>query len=98
MRKIVASRIWRGKLQYRAEWKGYDEDEEFYDAEGFKECRHKLRQFHENHKDAAGPPKRLRIWLRAWEEGRPIDENEDDNAVGSKQPGKARKTRRHARG
>ena len=98
VRRIVASRIWRGKLQYRAEWKGYDEDKEFYDAEGFKGCPHKLRQFHEDHKDAAGPPKRLREWLTAWEKGQSIDENEEDNAVGSKQPGKARKTRRHVRG
>ena len=43
MRGIVASRIHRNKLQYMADWKGYDADKAFYNAEGFKGCPHKIR-------------------------------------------------------
>ena len=43
VRGIIASRIYKNKLQYRADWKGYDANEAFYNAKGFKECPHKLR-------------------------------------------------------
>ena len=59
VRGIIASRIYRNKLQYRADWKGYNADKAFYDAKGFKECSYKLRQFHRDNPHAAGPPKRL---------------------------------------
>ena len=93
--RILASRIWRGKLQYRAQWKGYDEDESFYNAEGFKGCPHRIRQFHEDNPIAAGPPIRLAKWLKAWEEGELIESSEEDNVAERKN---TRKTRRHARG
>ena len=95
VRGIRASRVFRNKLQYRADWKGYDADEAFYDAEGFKGCPHKLRQFHSQNPNAAGPPKQLEEWLQAWEDGNPVGAHPDDNAP-ARSPEKAKK-RRHRR-
>ena len=93
--RLLASRIYRRKLQYRAQWKGYDEDPVFYDAESFKNCPHKLRQFHEDEPAAPGPPVNLSSWLRAYENDEPVPKgDENDNAAERLQP---RKTRRHAR-
>ena len=69
-----ARNIIRAKARYR-----YDADETFYDAEGFKGCPHKLRQFHRDNLNAAGPPKRLEEWLRAWENDELIGAHTDDN-------------------
>jgi hypothetical protein len=44
--KILAAKLSRGKLQYRASWVGYDEDLNFYPALDFKYSPHKLRDFH----------------------------------------------------
>ena len=95
MRGIVASRIHRNKLQYMADWKGYNADKAFYNAEGFKGCPHKICQFHQDNLRAAGPPKRLEEWLRAWEESDGIGAHQDDNAP-AKQPAVMKK-RRHRR-
>ena len=81
MRGIVTSRIYRNKLQYRADWKGYDADKIFYDVEEFKGCPYKLYQFHHNNLNAAGPPKRLEKWLRAWENSELINAHIDNNAL-----------------
>ena len=80
VRGIVASQIYRNKLQYKANWKGYDTDKAFYDAKGFKGCPHKLRQFHRDNSHVAGPPKRLKEWLRVWENGEPINTHVNNNA------------------
>ena len=43
MRGIIAARIYKNKLQYRVDWKGYDANEAFYDAKKFKGYPYKLR-------------------------------------------------------
>jgi len=41
--QILASRIYRGRLQYRVKWKGYDDDPQWYPArfklQGIPACR-----------------------------------------------------------
>ena len=64
VRGIVTSRIYKNKLQHRADWKGYNADKAFYNAKGFKGCPYKLHQFHRDNPNAAGPSKRLEKWLR----------------------------------
>ena len=80
MRGIIVSRIYRNKLQYKADWKGYDADKAFYDAKGFKGCPYKLRQFHRDNPHVAGLPKRLEEWLRVWKNGELINAHVNDNA------------------
>ena len=80
MRGIIASRIYRNKLQYRVNWKGYDADEAFYNAKGFKGCSYKLYQFHRDNPQATGLLKRLEEWLRVWENGELISAHVDNNA------------------
>lgn len=65
---LLASRMSRRRLQYRAKWKGYDDDPEWYDAEHFKHSPHLIRKFHEEYPDMPGPPRNLNAWIRAWEE------------------------------
>lgn len=79
VREILASRVKRGVLQYRVDWLGYDEDLEWYPASNFKYSPHKLRQFHQGNRDQPGPPRRLRDWLQAYEEGRDTYEELDDD-------------------
>lgn len=62
---IVSSRLYYGKLQYRAQWEGWDPDPDFYDASSYKNACEKLRQFHELHPDSEGPPARLSAWKAA---------------------------------
>jgi hypothetical protein len=60
--QVVASRVCRNKLQYQAIWAGWDpDDQQWYDAESFKNATAKLRDFHEKNPDQAGPPARLEI-------------------------------------
>lgn len=61
--QILASRVWRGKLQYQAQWKGCDPDLTWYPARGFKGAPYKIQNFHGVFADQPGPLKRLREWL-----------------------------------
>ena len=70
MDKILAAKLLRGKLLYRASWVGYDEDLNFYPASDFKYSPHKLRNFHTEYPQQPGPPRRLVDWIKAWEQGR----------------------------
>lgn len=66
--EILASRVHRGKLQYRAKWRGTDDDRrKWFPARNFKGAPHKIRDFHAQYPDKPGPPRRLQEWLRAWE-------------------------------
>jgi hypothetical protein len=73
--EILASRLTRGRLEYRAKWVGYDEDPVWYPARNFKNSPHLVQQFHERFPRAVGPPRRLAQWLKAYLE----DLNEDDH-------------------
>ncbi|OGM39394.1 hypothetical protein ABOM_012139 [Aspergillus bombycis] len=77
--QILASRIWRGKLQYQAQWKGCDFDPTWYPARGFKGAPYKIQNFHGVFPDQPGPPKRLTEWLEGWEAGRELEDVPDDD-------------------
>ena len=64
--EVLASRINRGKLQYRVKWLGFDDDFNWYPARNLKGSPHLLRKFHTANPTKAGPPKRLGDWLEAW--------------------------------
>ncbi|KAJ6012397.1 hypothetical protein N7522_002752 [Penicillium canescens] len=57
--KILASRLFRGKLQYQVQWKGCDSDDTWYPDHGFKGAPFKVQDFHDMCPDQPGPPKRL---------------------------------------
>lgn len=67
--RVLASRLYRRKLEYRVKWVGADDDPTWYPARNFKGSPHLVRDFHQAHPDAAGPPSRLNDWLIAWEKG-----------------------------
>jgi hypothetical protein len=91
--KVLASKVFRKKLQYQVEWQGLDPDPTYYDAESFKHAPVRLMEFHERNPNAPGPPKRLQEWIRAAAEDGDPGEHEDDNAAG--QTGGRRTVRRH---
>ncbi|OJD22663.1 hypothetical protein ACJ73_05992, partial [Blastomyces percursus] len=64
--EVLASRINRGKLQYRVKWLGFDDDFSWYPARNLKGSPHLLREFHIANPTKPGPPKRLDDWLEAW--------------------------------
>jgi transposase InsO family protein/predicted aspartyl protease len=82
VQQILAVKLVRNKLLYRASWVGYDEDLEWYPASDFKYSPHKLRDFHAMNKDQPGPPRLLDHWIKAWEDGEDdYDDLEDDRPV-----------------
>lgn len=68
VQEIVAVRLVRGKLVYRAKWTGADEDPEFYPASDFKYSPHLLQRFHLANPTLPGPPANLALWIQAWED------------------------------
>ena len=54
-----------GKLQYRVQWKGWDDDKAWYNASGFKNAAGQLLEFHEKYPEKPGPPKRIQQWIQA---------------------------------
>ena len=59
LEKIIAYRLFQKKLQYKASWVGYDEDNTWYPARDFKNSPHALRTYHNDHPEGPPPPKRL---------------------------------------
>jgi hypothetical protein len=76
---ILASKIVRGILKYKASWVGCDPDDQYYAAHSFKNAPHKLYQFHDLNPDAAGPPRRLGAWLNAYLEDEDLPEHDEDD-------------------
>lgn len=76
--KIIASRTDGGKLQYQAQWKGWDPDPEWYPVSDFKNSHKLLRQFHYENPERAGPPRRLEEWLRAAENDKFAEDHVED--------------------
>ena len=68
--RILASRTYYGKLQYQAQWKGWDPDPTWYPASDFKNAPAVLKRFHDAYPGQAGPPARLDQWLLAAAEDR----------------------------
>lgn len=77
--EVLASRTHYRKLQYRVKWVGQDHDPTWYFADGFANAPVKLRDFHRQYPDKAGPPKRLDHWLDCYEKEISITPHEDDN-------------------
>ncbi|ODM16893.1 hypothetical protein SI65_07858 [Aspergillus cristatus] len=73
--EVLASHLYQCQLQYQVKWIGFDEDQTWYPAANFKGSPHRIRDYHQEHPDRPGPPRRLQEWLKAWEEG--VDEIED---------------------
>ena len=67
--EILASKLVRRSLQYRASWRGYDPDPTWYPAWNFVGCPQKLKEFHDNYPNQPGPPKHLDKWIRCWNDG-----------------------------
>ena len=77
--EIVASRIFRDKLQYQVQWKGCEFDVAWYAAHGFKGAPYKVQTFHETFPDQPGPPKRLKEWIQSWQSGQELPDVPDDD-------------------
>jgi hypothetical protein len=65
VQEIIAVKLVRGKLVYRAKWTGADEDPEFYPASDFKYSPHWLRDFYLANPMLLRPPANLALWLKA---------------------------------
>jgi hypothetical protein len=65
VQKIIAIKLTKGKLIYRAKWTGADKDPEFYPASDFKYSLHLLKRFHLANPTLPGPPANLPLWLQA---------------------------------
>jgi hypothetical protein len=80
--EILASKLDRKTLKYRAQWRGYDPDLEWYPAWNFVGCPHKLKEFHDRYPNQPGPPKYLDEWIECWhdENDRQPIEYRDRNA------------------
>ena len=91
--QVLASRLFGKykKLQYQVSWIGYDPDETWYCAEDLRNAPMTLRQFHDQYPAAAGPPKRLQIWIEHAANNTHADEHPDDNvAIDNKKSSKSR--------
>ena len=76
--KILAVRKRWNRLEYRVQWKGYEEEDlEWYPPSDLKGAPHKLKSFHLNYPRLPGPPSKLEEWIKAWEDG--LDEYEHLN-------------------
>jgi transposase InsO family protein len=79
--EILSSRLLgrSKKLQYRAKWRGHDDDPTWYDAVNFKGAPHQLRDYHAQYPKRPGPPRNLSLWLKHWEEDEDAPDKDDDN-------------------
>ncbi len=80
LEEILAVKLVRKTLKYRASWVGYDPDPAWYPASNFMGSPHKLREFHERNPNEPGPPRMLQKWIEAWEQGRDDFQDLTDNA------------------
>jgi transposase InsO family protein len=79
---LLAVRLLHGKLEYRAQWLGFDVDLDWYPASNFKYAPDKLREFHLANPARDGPLMLLEEWTKAWKDGRDdYDELEDDRPM-----------------
>ena len=84
VQEILDSRLFRGRLQYRASWVAHDPDSTWYNARGFIGAPHKVRDYHMAYPEKAGPPARLAAWLQAYEADEDLEVTEEDNKAASK--------------
>jgi hypothetical protein len=65
VQEIIAVKLTREKLTYRARWTGADEDPKFYLTSDFKYSLHLLKRFYLANSTLPGPPANLPVWLQA---------------------------------
>jgi hypothetical protein len=63
VQEIIAVKLIREKLTYRAKWTGADKDPKFYLASDFKYSLHLLKRFHLANLTLSRPPANLPLWL-----------------------------------
>jgi hypothetical protein len=63
VQKIIAIKLTKGELAYRAKWTGADKDPEFYLASDFKYSPHLLKRFHLANPTLLSSPANLPLWL-----------------------------------
>jgi hypothetical protein len=68
VQEIIAVKLTREKLTYRAKGTDADKDPEFYSASDFKYSSYLLKRFHLANLTLPGPPVNLPLWLQAWED------------------------------
>jgi transposase InsO family protein len=81
LEEVLACRKQRTMLSYRVTWLNQDVDLTWYDASDLKYAPHKVKEFHLNNQEQAGPPAKLPQWLKAWEDG----EDDYDHLDGDKE-------------
>ena len=80
MEEVLASHLYRRRLQYQVKWIGFGEDRTWYPATNFKGSPHRIRDYHQRYPGRPGPLRRLQEWPKAWEEGfDEIEGHPDDN-------------------
>jgi hypothetical protein len=65
VQEIIAVKLTRGKLTYRAKWTDADKNPEFYPASDFKYSSPLLKRFHLANLTLPGPPANLSLRLQA---------------------------------
>ena len=78
--EILASKLVGKTLKYRAHWKGYDPDPNWYPAWNFVGSPQMLKEFHDRYPDQPGPPRYLDEWFECWHSDRQPVEHKDKNA------------------
>jgi transposase InsO family protein len=63
VQSVLAVKLVRGKLKYRVDWKGWDQDPEWYPASALSNSPIALQEFHQANPQRPGPPKNLAYWL-----------------------------------
>ena len=81
VQEIVAIRLVRGKLFYKAKQTSIDKDPKFYPMLDFKYSPHLLKSFHLANPTLLGPLANLPLWLKAQE-----DEVDDYDHLDSNKP------------
>jgi len=77
--RVLAVKLVRGKLKYRIQWVGWDEDPEWYPASTLSNSPLALQRFHNDNIDLPGPPQNLQYWLDcAKNDTRPESRRTDD--------------------
>ncbi|KAF2180268.1 hypothetical protein K469DRAFT_715526, partial [Zopfia rhizophila CBS 207.26] len=72
VQEILDSRLFHGRLQYKASWLAHDPDPAWYNARGFIGAPHK------------DPPARLDAWLKAYEAEEDLEVTEEDDKAALK--------------
>jgi hypothetical protein len=76
--KVLASKLYRGKIRYMVQWFGYDPDPQYYPAGNFKYFPRVLAQYHKEYPNKPGTPRSLSKWLELYNAGEEDYEDEND--------------------